>query len=240
MDNSNSTDFNDSVDSNPSDSTCFDTPGWTTESIFNPGESFGCDALEVSCLSIAKYDCCKCKEECCGKCANSQWDTITCGLRTLPPALAPVSRPSSPLTDQTSCLCSRYAKKRTYNGKYVQVRETYSKSCPKELFPNWPDDCDACCSYVSPESQKALFGLFGLVALIFVGVLVHRARRNRGDKAAVVEVPDAPVVIGDAYETGVINPTIPARNNNEQVVPDGNNIMATSGPEIPVAVAIPM
>lgn len=161
--------------------TCSDAPGWTAESFLEPGTFVGCGSFLVLCMTTpgAQQNCCKCKEDCCGRCSNDEWDPLVCGMRTLPPILAPGPRPTMPPSDTTTCPCSRNVRVRTIGGRYVTRQEQYVKSCPREIVPDWPSGCSACCSYISPANQAAMIGLLGLLALIPLGYCTYKACKNR-------------------------------------------------------------
>ena len=161
--------------------TCSDTPGWTAESFLEPGTFVGCGNFQVLCMTTpgAQQNCCKCKKECCGRCSADEWDPLVCGMRTLPPILAPGPRPTMPPSDTTTCLCSRNVRVRTIGGRYVTRQEQYAKSCPREIVPDWPSGCGACCSYISPANQAAMIGLLGLLALIPLGYCAYKACKDR-------------------------------------------------------------
>eukprot|EP00546_Thalassionema_frauenfeldii_P020390 CAMPEP_0178897408 /NCGR_PEP_ID=MMETSP0786-20121207/1727_1 /TAXON_ID=186022 /ORGANISM="Thalassionema frauenfeldii, Strain CCMP 1798" /LENGTH=220 /DNA_ID=CAMNT_0020567949 /DNA_START=39 /DNA_END=701 /DNA_ORIENTATION=- len=191
---------------NPVNDTCFDTPDWQTESY--RGGMVGCDSFEVNCIGSgtpAIENCCKCKKECCGKCEPGQWDLFTCDFPTQVPA------PTRAPTDETVCPCSRRVQRRGIGGGYVSVNEKYTKTCPLELVPNWPDDCQACCSYVSPEQSTAIFGLLGLLALIPIGMGAYFCYKKR--KENNIKGPTESEIFDTPAAT-----TIPTGNAKEEPV----------------------
>lgn len=141
--------------------TCFDTPDWQIDTYLGMA---GCDAIQVSCSEYgitpsAIDNCCKCKKECCGKCGGS-WDIFNCGPQTAAPVVPTTRAP----TDTTACFCSG----------------GYSKTCPKELVPNWPDDCNACCSYLGP-GQAFFFGLFVLIPFFAMCIWCYLRKKRQND-----------------------------------------------------------
>ena len=190
-----------SVDPSPAVGTCFDTPGWTFDSVITDGP-VGCGDFLVSCIdSGAKANCCKCKKECCGKCdASAGTDPFTCPL-TLSPILQPVPRPTSPPSDDTVCPCTRYVTRRSPSGTSVTVPEDYAKSCPRELVPNWPEDCDQCCSYVSDAQKWAYLSL--LVLVVFAAVVVLYRRKKQREKLETQEAGNNVITVVEARPVAV-------------------------------------
>jgi hypothetical protein len=78
----------------------------------------------------------------------------------------------------------------------VTVQETYTKTCPNELVPNWPEDCDQCCSYVSDGQKWAYLSL--LVLVVFAAVMILYCRKKQRGKLASQEAENNVVTVVEA------------------------------------------